>query len=186
MPESPLPEALVADGPDFPDLSEGEVVRHYTRLSTWNYGVDTGFYPLGSCTMKYNPKTNERQAGLKGFAAAHPLLPTALSQGALRLMYELERDLAEITGLDAVTLQPAAGAQGELAGMLILGNMKPGNSLDLSSMPGIGAGENSGRRSSSPTRRTEQTRPAPPCAGTPPCRFRPTSGGSSPPGPWPP
>ncbi len=120
VPESPLPAALVGDGPDFPDLSEPEVVRHYTRLSTWNYGVDTGLYPLGSCTMKYNPKTNERQAGLKGFAAAHPLLPTDLSQGALRLMYELERDLAEITGLAAATLQPAAGAQGELAGMLIL------------------------------------------------------------------
>ena len=120
VPESPLPVELVGDGPDLPDLGEVEVVRHYTRLSTWNYGVDTGFYPLGSCTMKYNPKTNERQAGLKGFAAAHPLLPTALSQGALCLMYELARDLAEITGLAAVTLQPAAGAQGELAGMLIL------------------------------------------------------------------
>ena len=120
VPERPLPVDLVGDGPDLPDLGEVEVVRHYTRLSTWNYGVDTGFYPLGSCTMKYNPKTNERQAGLKGFAAAHPLLPADLCQGALRLMYELERDLAEITGLAAVTLQPAAGAQGELTGMLIL------------------------------------------------------------------
>ena len=120
VPESPLPAALAGEGPDFPDLSEPEVVRHYTRLSTWNYGVDTGLYPLGSCTMKYNPKTNERQAALRGFAAAHPLLPSDLSQGALRLMSELERDLAEITGLAAVTLQPAAGAQGELAGMLIL------------------------------------------------------------------
>ncbi|MHB8770452.1 MAG: aminomethyl-transferring glycine dehydrogenase subunit GcvPB [Syntrophales bacterium] len=120
VPESPLPAELAGEGPDFPDLSETEVVRHYTRLSTWNYGVDTGFYPLGSCTMKYNPKTNERQAALRGFSAAHPLLPAALSQGALRLMYDLERDLAEITGLAAVTLQPAAGAQGELAGMLIL------------------------------------------------------------------
>ena len=120
VPESPLPEELLGPGPDFPDLSETEVVRHYTRLSTWNYGVDTGLYPLGSCTMKYNPKTNERQAGLGGFGAAHPLLPATLSQGALRLMHELERDLAEITGLAAVTLQPAAGAQGELAGMLIL------------------------------------------------------------------
>jgi glycine dehydrogenase subunit 2 len=120
VPERPLPEALTGEGPAFPDLSEVEVVRHYTRLSTWNYGVDTGLYPLGSCTMKYNPKTNERQAALKGFAAAHPLLPPELSQGALRLMAGLERDLAEITGLDAVTLQPAAGAQGELAGMLIL------------------------------------------------------------------
>ena len=120
VPACPLPAALTGEGPDFPDLSEIEVVRHYTRLSSWNYGVDTGFYPLGSCTMKYNPKTNERQAALKGFAAAHPLLPAALCQGALRLMFELERDLAEITGLDAVTLQPAAGAQGELVGMLII------------------------------------------------------------------
>jgi glycine dehydrogenase subunit 2 len=120
VPESPLAAELTGEGPDFPDLSEVEVVRHYTRLSTWNFGVDTGIYPLGSCTMKYNPKTNERQAALKGFASAHPLLPASLSQGALRLMAELERDLAEISGLDAVTLQPAAGAQGELTGMLIL------------------------------------------------------------------
>jgi len=115
----PLDEALVGEGSNFPDLSELEVIRHYTRLSTWNFGVDTGMYPLGSCTMKYNPKTNERQAALHGFANAHPLLPTALSQGLLRIMYELERFLAEITGLDAVTLQPAAGAHGELTGMLI-------------------------------------------------------------------
>ena len=115
----PLDDALVGEGPNFPDLSELEVIRHYTRLSTWNFGVDTGMYPLGSCTMKYNPKTNERQAALPGFSRAHPLLPTALSQGVLRIMYELERLLAEITGLDAVTLQPAAGAHGELTGMLI-------------------------------------------------------------------
>jgi glycine dehydrogenase subunit 2 len=120
VPERPLPESLTGEGPDFPDLSEVEVVRHYTRLSTWNYGVDTGLYPLGSCTMKYNPKTNERQAALKGFAAAHPLLPAALSQGALKLIHGLERDLAVLTGLAAVTLQPAAGAHGELAGMLII------------------------------------------------------------------
>jgi glycine dehydrogenase subunit 2 len=120
VPASPLPAELTGDGPDFPDLGEIEVVRHYTRLSSWNYGVDTGFYPLGSCTMKYNPKTNERQAALRGFAGAHPLLPAALCQGALGLMFALERDLAEITGLDAVTLQPAAGAQGELTGMLII------------------------------------------------------------------
>ena len=120
VPESPLPGELTGEGPDFPDLSEVEVVRHYTHLSTWNFGVDTGFYPLGSCTMKYNPKTNDRQAALRGFSAAHPLLPSELSQGGLRLMATLERDLAEITGLAAVTLQPAAGAQGELTGMLII------------------------------------------------------------------
>ncbi|TET82674.1 MAG: glycine dehydrogenase subunit 2 [Desulfobacteraceae bacterium] len=117
---SPLDAELTCEGPDFPDLSEVDVVRHYTRLSTWNFGVDTGMYPLGSCTMKYNPKTNERQASLPGFAGAHPLLPTNLQQGALKLISELEQYLAEITGMDAVTLQPAAGAQGELTGMLLM------------------------------------------------------------------
>ena len=116
---SELDETLTGNGPNFPDLSEVEVVRHYTRLSTWNFGVDTGMYPLGSCTMKYNPKTNEKQAALPGFAGAHPLLPAGLSQGALKVMFELERLLAEITGMDAVSLQPAAGAHGELAGMLV-------------------------------------------------------------------
>jgi glycine dehydrogenase subunit 2 len=114
-----VPAGLAGDGPDFPDLSELDVVRHYTRLSTWNFSVDTGLYPLGSCTMKYNPKTNERQAAVPGFASAHPLLPAALCQGGLELMAALECMLAEITGMDAVTLQPGAGAHGELAGMLI-------------------------------------------------------------------
>ena len=114
-----LNQDLLGEGPDFPDVSELDVVRHYTRLSSWNFSVDTGMYPLGSCTMKYNPKTNEKQAARPGFAVAHPLLPSNLSQGALKLMYELEKFLVEITGLDAVTLQPAAGAHGELTGMLI-------------------------------------------------------------------
>ena len=117
---APLDDALVGEGPDFPDLSEVDVARHYTRLSTWNFGVDTGMYPLGSCTMKYNPKTNERQAALPGFAGAHPLLPDELSQGALQMMYELEQYLMEITGMDACTLQPAAGAHGEMTGMLVI------------------------------------------------------------------
>ena len=116
----PLDQELTGEGPDFPDLSELDVVRHYTRLSQWNFGVDTGMYPLGSCTMKYSPKTNERQASLPGFAGAHPLLPASLSQGALKMMFELEQFLAEITGMDAITLQPAAGAHGELAGMLLI------------------------------------------------------------------
>ncbi len=115
-----LDSELIGQGPDFPDLSEVDVVRHYTRLSTWNFGVDTGMYPLGSCTMKYNPKTNERQVQIRGFSNAHPLLPPQLAQGALELMYSLERYLAEITGMDAVSLQPAAGAHGELAGMLLI------------------------------------------------------------------
>ena len=110
---------VAGNGPDFPDLSELDVVRHFTRLSQWNFGVDSGMYPLGSCTMKYNPKTNERQASLTGFAGAHPLLPASLSQGALKLMFDLEQCLGEVTGLPAVSLQPAAGSQGELTGMLI-------------------------------------------------------------------
>jgi len=115
----PLDEDLMGDGPDFPDLSEVEVVRHYTRLSQWNFGLDTGMYPLGSCTMKYNPKINDKQASLPGFAFSHPLAPRELSQGALQVWHELESYLCEITGMDAVSLQPSAGAQGELAGMLI-------------------------------------------------------------------
>jgi len=117
---SPVEEGLLSPGPDFPDLSEVDVVRHFTRLSTWNFGVDTGTYPLGSCTMKYNPKINDKHAALPGFSAAHPLLPRKASQGLIRLMVELERFLAEITGMDAATLQPSAGAQGELTGMLIM------------------------------------------------------------------
>ena len=116
----PLDEDLAGEGPDFPDLNEMGVVRHYTRLSQWNFGVDTGMYPLGSCTMKYNPKINEKASRLKGFTDLHPLLPAEMIQGPLRLMVELERYLAEITAMDTVTLQPAAGAQGELAGMLLI------------------------------------------------------------------
>ena len=116
----PVDDSVKGDGPDFPDLSEFDVVRHFTRLSQWNFGVDSGMYPLGSCTMKYNPKINERQATLHGLAGAHPLLPEALCQGALKLMFNLERFLAEITGLPAVTLQPAAGSHGELTGMMVI------------------------------------------------------------------
>jgi glycine dehydrogenase subunit 2 len=117
---SPLDEELISEGPELPELSEVDLVRHYTRLSTWNFGVDTGMYPLGSCTMKYNPKIHEKLAALQGYAGAHPLLPGELSQGLLKIMFELERFLAEITGMDVVSLQPAAGAQGELTGMLLI------------------------------------------------------------------
>jgi len=117
---SPLDQKLTGEGPDFPDLSEVDIVRHYTRLSQWNFGVDTGMYPLGSCTMKYSPKTNEKQASLSGFTGAHPLLPASLCQGALKMIFELEQYLGEITGMDAATLQPAAGAHGELTGMLLI------------------------------------------------------------------
>lgn len=118
--QQPVDKDLKGNGPDFPDLSEVDVVRHYIRLSQWNFSVDSGMYPLGSCTMKYNPKTNERQSALPGFAMAHPLLPGPLSQGVLKLMFELEQYLTEITGMDATSLQPAAGAHGEMTGMLLI------------------------------------------------------------------
>ena len=116
-----IPSGLLRkDLEGFPQLSEVDVVRHFTRLSQWNYGVDSGLYPLGSCTMKYNPKVNEEIAGMRGFSNTHPYTPEALSQGVLKLMYELQGFLAEITGMDAATLQPAAGAHGELAGMMMI------------------------------------------------------------------
>ena len=111
---------LRREPPALPEVSELDVVRHYSRLSQLNYGVDTHFYPLGSCTMKYNPKVNEDAARLPGFARLHPFTPEARSQGVLRLMHELAAYLAEIAGMDAVSLQPAAGAQGELAGVLMI------------------------------------------------------------------
>ena len=106
--------------PDFPEVSEVDVIRHFTRLSTWNYAIDLGLYPLGSCTMKYNPRVNEAVARTEGLVWIHPYQPDALSQGAFALLAELERVLAEITGMDAVTLQPAAGAHGELTGILLV------------------------------------------------------------------
>ena len=125
VPESEL-DALIpprlrrnaVDG--MPELSEGDVVRHFTRLSTWNYNIDLGLYPLGSCTMKYNPRVNEHVARLPGFTGGHPYLPAEWIQGALYVQAVLEECLAEITGMDAVTLQPAAGAHGELTGLLII------------------------------------------------------------------
>jgi len=104
----------------FPEVAELDVVRHFTRLSTWNYGVDTGLYPLGSCTMKYNARINEVVARLPGLATEHPYAPQALAQGCLRILHETARCLQEITGMDAVSLQPAAGAQGELTGILMI------------------------------------------------------------------
>ncbi|MGH9446884.1 MAG: aminomethyl-transferring glycine dehydrogenase subunit GcvPB, partial [Terriglobia bacterium] len=104
----------------FPEVSEFEVIQHYTRLSTWNYGIDTGLYPLGSCTMKYNPRVNEVVARLEGLATEHPYTPEDLAQGCLRILAETARCLMAITGMDAVSLQPAAGAQGELTGLLMM------------------------------------------------------------------
>jgi len=106
--------------PELPEVSEVDVVRHFTNLSNKNYGVDTGFYPLGSCTMKYNPKINEDMANLSGFSNIHPLQPEATVQGALKLMYESDGMLSEISGMDRVSLQPAAGAHGELTGLMII------------------------------------------------------------------
>jgi len=115
-----LPEHLLRkELPELPELSEPDVVRHYTDLASKNYSVDKGLYPLGSCTMKYNPKVNEKAASLEGFAEIHPYQPWEYSQGALQLMYELKQYLCEITGVDEMTLQPAAGAHGELVGMLV-------------------------------------------------------------------
>ena len=105
--------------PELPEVSEPEVVRHFTNISVLNHHVDRDFYPLGSCTMKYNPKVNDRVAALPGMADIHPLAPESVSQGALALLHDLQTMLAEITGLPAVTLQPAAGAQGELTAMLM-------------------------------------------------------------------
>ena len=121
VPAAKLPAELCREEiSGFPELSEVDVVRHFTRLSTWNYGVDSGFYPLGSCTMKYNPKVNEAAARIPGLADIHPATPAHLAQGILELMYRLQVALAEVSGFARVTLQPAAGAQGELTGMLVI------------------------------------------------------------------
>jgi len=109
-----------ATPPALPEMNEPDVVRHYVNLSQLNFAVDTGFYPLGSCTMKFNPKLNEWAARLRGFAELHPLVPDEVAQGTLQILWELEEALAEICGMRAVTLQPAAGAQGELTGILMI------------------------------------------------------------------
>ena len=125
VPEKPweqlLPEPLRRSAaPALPELSENEIVRHYTELSTRNFGVDTGFYPLGSCTMKYNPKVNEETAVLPGFAGLHPCQLPETVQGGLELLYNMELSLKALTGMDRFTLQPAAGAHGELTGLMII------------------------------------------------------------------
>ena len=119
--EGGVPDGLLRSGlAGFPEMTEVGLVRHFTRLSTWNYGVDTGMYPLGSCTMKYNPKVNEAAARMRGFAEVHPLAPDEAAQGALAIMHALAGMLGEITGLPTVSLQPAAGAHGELTGMMMI------------------------------------------------------------------
>ncbi len=118
IPEIPA-ELARAALPRLPEVSEPELVRHFTELSTRNFGIDTGFYPLGSCTMKHNPRVNERLVGLPGFRDLHPLQEEDGAQGALELMWRLQAILAEVCGLDAVSLQPAAGSQGELTGLML-------------------------------------------------------------------
>jgi len=119
--EDLIPANLLGDGQvDLPEVSEVDVVRHYTLLSNKNYGVDTGFYPLGSCTMKYNPKINEDIASMDCFAALHPYQPVDTVQGALAMMYDLDAMLSEISGMSRVSLQPAAGAHGEMTGLMII------------------------------------------------------------------
>src|ERR687896_1168141 len=114
-----IPTALLRrDIAGFPELGELETLRHFTRLSQRNFSIESQFYPLGSCTMKYNPKVNEVVARYPGFALVHPLAPPAMIQGALELLYGLEQMLAEISGMDDVSLQPSAGAQGELTGLM--------------------------------------------------------------------
>jgi len=121
VPPAEVPEELRrAEPPRLPEVTEFEVVRHFTELSTRNFGVDTGFYPLGSCTMKYNPRVNERLVMLPGFAQMHPLQEEDGAQGALELEWRLQEILKEVAGLDAVSLQPAAGSQGELTGLMVI------------------------------------------------------------------
>ncbi len=120
VPVAPLPEGCERKELRMPEVSEIDLVRHYVRLSQLNYGIDTGVYPLGSCTMKYNPKVNEVAARISGFATLHPLQPESSVQGAMGLILELQDLLAEIAGFAGVTLQPAAGAHGELTGVLIM------------------------------------------------------------------
>lgn len=120
VPLASLPKNFLRDDLPFPELSELDVIRHFTRLSKLNYCIDSGFYPLGSCTMKYNPKVNEETARIPGFSQIHPLQPEETVQGALALMVELQHWLAEISGFTEVTLQPAAGAQGEFVGVMII------------------------------------------------------------------
>jgi glycine dehydrogenase subunit 2 len=120
VPETPLPTGFVREELDLPEVSEVEVVRHFTRLSQMNYAVDLGFYPLGSCTMKYNPKVNDRVIMFPGFTDIHPYQDPATVQGALAVMYHLQEFLADISGLPGVSLQPAAGAHGEFTGILII------------------------------------------------------------------
>ena len=115
-----LPGVALRDDLPLPEIAEPEVVRHFTKLSTLNYHVDKGFYPLGSCTMKYNPKINDQAVLMPGFARVHPYQPEETVQGAIEVLYNLQNDLSAILGMDAVSLHPAAGAHGELLGLMLI------------------------------------------------------------------
>ena len=129
-----------------PEVSEIEIIRHFTRLSTWNYAIDLGMYPLGSCTMKYNPRVNEAVARVEGIANGHPYQPEKISQGALHILKTLSECLIEITGMDAITLQPAAGAHGEMTGLLMVRayHQAQGNAAEENSDSRLGAWNESG------------------------------------------
>lgn len=145
FPEELLPpEVLREYPPELPEVSEVEVVRHFVNLSGLNYHIDKGLYPLGSCTMKYNPKIGERLARLPGFSDLHPYQPECTVQGALKLMYDLEGMLCQITGMDRITLQPTAGAQGELIGLLMIRayHTKRGNPREKVIIPDSAHGTN--------------------------------------------
>ncbi|MFH1928552.1 MAG: aminomethyl-transferring glycine dehydrogenase subunit GcvPB, partial [Chloroflexota bacterium] len=120
VPQTDLPAGMIRGDLPLPEVGEVDLMRHYTRLSQMNHGVDIGFYPLGSCTMKYNPKVNEETARLPGFVRTHPYQHHCTVQGNLELMYGLQEQLKALSGFDAVSLQPAAGAHGEFAGILIM------------------------------------------------------------------
>jgi glycine dehydrogenase subunit 2 len=121
LPVPEVPDELArARPPRLPEISEPELVRHFTALASRTFGIDTGFYPLGSCTMKHNPRVNERVVALPGFRDLHPLQEEDGAQGALELMWRLQEILAEIAGLSAVSLQPAAGSQGEVTGLMLM------------------------------------------------------------------
>ncbi|HOO70966.1 MAG TPA: aminomethyl-transferring glycine dehydrogenase subunit GcvPB [Spirochaetota bacterium] len=141
---SDIPDELMNTGLDIVDVSEPDMVRYYTGLSRMNFGVDTGMYPLGSCTMKYNPKINEKSAALEGFTGAHPLAEPDCSQGALRLCFELARDLSALTGMSAFSLAPAAGSHGELTGVMIIKKYfeKKGEKRDTILIPDSAHGTN--------------------------------------------
>ena len=171
-----------------PELNEPEVTRHFVNLSHLNYSVDGGFYPLGSCTMKYNPKINEWAARLPGFAALHPLAPDAAAQGTLELLWELEQWLIAISGMKAVTLQPAAGAHGELTGILMIRAYHAARGdhdrvevivPDSSHGTNPATASMAGARSSCPTRHMARTRPRPRCPASSPSRCPPTRAAGS-------